>query len=222
MKSGEKKNTTNFAEKIAESFASFFSSLKNLELRNHWSIIFMKILTTVSLTAFFIKFSLLLKMLHKKNSTAVGYTVAYQSMLVFLGNFLVPISDKIYEGQYIKKLLHSLSFLTISMANVCYAPSFMMYLICFVPLGAAKCILDSAWRNISGSIKNNDKSVENISTALDTITTMTSIATPIVFGHFCDLYTHNAVKVFSIIPLALAMFILHFSSKKQFEKLKLN
>lgn len=37
-----------------------------------------------------------------------------------------------------------------------------------------------------------------------------------------DLYTHNAVKGFSIIPLAVAMLIMHFSTKKQFAKLKLN
>lgn len=211
------RRTTNLAEKLADNFALSYDSLRNLRFCTNWNIVLIKIFATISPTVFFMKFSLLLKVLHGKSSVTVGYTVAYQSTMIFLASFLVPISNKLYSGQKVTKLSHCLSLLTISIANVCYAPTYMVYLICFIPLTVAKCIFDSTFREITAS-----QTLGDLSIGLDTITTMTSILTPSVFGYFCDLYTHNAVKGFSIIPLAVAMLIMHFSTKKQFAKLKLN
>lgn len=198
---------TKLAEKIAENLGNSLQYLQNLQIRNNWHIILIKIYTTVSLTVFFMKFSLLLKMLHGQNSVGIGYTVAYQSVLIFLSSLLIPIIDRMYNGQHIKKLSHSLGLLVITMANICYAPSYTMYLICFIPLAMAKCVFDAAFRDIT-----NSKSMSHLSGGLDTITTLFSIATPPIFGYFCDFYTHNAVKGFSIIPLIFTMFLLHFSS----------
>ncbi|KAK9694064.1 Major Facilitator Superfamily [Popillia japonica] len=207
--------SSNLAVKLFDNFISSFDSIQKIQIRINWNFVLMKICTTVSLTVFFMKFALLLKILHNRNNTGVGIVVAYQSFLIFIANILVPLTEKVYKGQSVKKLSHSLSLLTISMANICYAPTFTMYLICFIPLSIAKCIFDSAFRDVS-----SNKSLGDISGGLDTIATITSIATPPIFGYSCDFYTHNAVKSFTIIPLIIVLFVMHFSTKKQFSKFK--
>ncbi|KRT83929.1 membrane transporter [Oryctes borbonicus] len=209
-------SAANLAEKLVINFTTSVRSL-NMQYGMYWNIILMKIYVTISVTVFFMKFSLLLKFLYNKGNIAIGYTYAYQSLLLFLTTLLVPLSEKVYEGQNIKRLSHSLSLLTISIANICYAPTYPMYLICFIPLSLAKSIFDSTFQNIT-----NNNSFNDLSKGLDTITTLTSIGIPLVFGYFCDFYMHNAVKVFSIIPLVVVMLLMHFFTKKQFVKLKLN
>ncbi|GJQ84332.1 hypothetical protein Trydic_g5270 [Trypoxylus dichotomus] len=208
--------TGNLAEKLANNFTCAVRSL-NLQFGTYWNIILMKIYVTTSMTVFFMKFPLLLSIVHHQGYIAIGCTFAYQSLIIFLTTFFVPLSEKLYEGQNVKRLSHSISLLTISMANICYAPTFPVYLICFVPLSLAKSIFESTFKEIT-----SNPSLGDFSKGLDTISTLTSIAVPVTFGYFCDIYSYNALKAFSIIPLVMSMLLMHFFSKKQFTKLKLN
>lgn len=177
--------------------------LSNGKVQCNWNIYLLKVLVTTSLTAFFMKFSMLLKKHYNASSVMIGYTVAYQSMVMFLMNFVLLQVKSLLSPNTKTQLVQILSTSLIAMVAICYAITHGLYMTLFLPVALSRLLLDSMWP----SLVYADRGPE-VSEAASVFTTITAIVIPIVLGNFCDIYDQHAVKMFAIMPLLCAILLI--------------
>lgn len=170
-------------------------------MHQQWDVIILRSLHHVSTTVFFIKFSMLLKLHYSASATNVGYTYGYQSILTFLSHFAVAFIKLKFSTDF---FISSLFIVTVGFFGLCYAPTYDNYLIIFVPTVITHTLINGSWKQL---FKLRSSKEHNIETAEETVVKLVGIVTPIIFGIFCDLYGHYALKAFVILPLIFNIFI---------------
>lgn len=194
---------TSLAQKINEDLRYSINNLRSISFPEQWDVIFLKYFYHTSITVFFIKFSLLLRFHYNSSSTIIGYTYAYQSILTFLSHFVITLLKQKFAKDK-TNLVSSLFIAAIGFLGLCYAPTYDIYLVSFIPMILAHTLLSSDLKEL---FKLRSTKEHNIEGAEETLAKFTSVITPVIFGIFCDLYGHNALKTFVIVPLIVDLAI---------------
>lgn len=176
--------------------------LLRANVKCNWNVYLLKALVSTSLTAFFMKFSMLLKKHYNASSVVIGYTVAYQSMVMFLMNFALAWVKSLLSPNGKTQLVQILSTSIVAMSGICYAITHGLYMTLFIPLALSRLLLDSVWAAVVFAGRGPEAA-----DAATVFTTITAIVVPVTLGSFCDIMDEQAVKVFAIVPLLLAVFV---------------
>lgn len=206
MQQVEIKERTSFKQKCLENYKYSVESLKKVNYFKDWDVLALKYFYNVSVSVFFIKFSLLLKVHYRACPTKIGYTYAYQSILTFLSHLFVSS----VKNKFNPNLVTSLFAVATGLMGLCFAPSYDIYLVSYFLMILAHSFINSNWKEL---FKLRSEEKYNIENAEDAIGKISSIMTPIIFGVFCDLYGHYALKTFVILPLILNISIVMFTSR---------
>ncbi|KAF2882246.1 hypothetical protein ILUMI_23914 [Ignelater luminosus] len=194
-------NQTTFLQKIKEDIEYSLSNLQSINMHQQWDVIMLRSLYHISITVFFIKFSMLLKLHYSASATIVGYTYGYQSILTFLSLFVVAFIKQKSSTDF---FISSLFAVTLGFFGLCYASTYDNYLIIFIPTVITHTLINGNWKQL---FKLRSTKEHNIEAAEETVAKIVGIITPIIFGIFCDLYGHYALKAFVILPLIFDIFV---------------
>lgn len=192
------------AEEIAEVVKNFHDS----DLQENWDVITLKFLFVSSISIFFTKFTQIMQNNFKSDAVVIGYTSSYMNGLLFTSPYLVK---NIREATQVKEYLFtSYAFCTLlfSLICICYAPVFPLYLLLCIPLIFSRCYLNTFWRSLFASRKN-----EALFKTNEYIGIIAGCTIPIVFGIICDLIGYHAVILFSVLPIMFSILIFHKCTK---------
>lgn len=178
-----------------------FGRLNKLKMKEDWHFVILKFLHSVSATVFFMKFSMFLKIRYQLSVPVIGCTYSYQGSLTFLAPFITTFLNISNSSSAI---LTSLFIATAGFMGLCFANTYDWYLISFIPMILAHTLLNTLWRNAFTERSTKDHEIEGLH---DGIGEVASIATPIIFGVFCDLYGVHALQAFTIIPMLISILI---------------
>ena len=179
-----------------------FGKLQRLKILNDWHILSLKFLHSITSTVFFMKFSMLLKVHYQLPSALIGCTYAYQGSLTFLAPFCTAFIEVPKFNS--SKTIGTLFITTLGFMGLCFAKTYDTYLISYTFMILGHTLLNAVWKKAFTDRSSKDYEIQGVQ---DGIGDIASIAVPIIFGIFCDLYGVQALQSYVMIPMLVNILI---------------
>ncbi|XP_018332825.1 major facilitator superfamily domain-containing protein 9-like [Agrilus planipennis] len=199
-----------FVDEVYINIASAVVNFDSDVFSNQLFLFLSHFLFTLSGTIFFTKYPILLKVNYNASAVIIGYTVAYQRMIIFVVNFTSGFIKSYFSLDKIDNIVNVFFMLNIGFIGLCFAPLYEIYLLCFIPMIVAKTIVNDFWRSPTVVVENKR---ESIGETLDVLGKLTEVIIPSIFGVFCDMYLELALQVFVLVPLMTMLIFLPFTDR---------
>ncbi|KAL1491566.1 hypothetical protein ABEB36_012143 [Hypothenemus hampei] len=195
---------TSVLQKAINNVSQKYSDFTKCSPEKNWDLLLLKYLFASSVMIFFTKFAPILKHNYDASSVTIGYTGSYINAIAFLVAYYISTNSSKLRSYSLAILTEtSFFFLTIFMFLTCYAPSYQYYLMFLTSVVFFKSLIISIWQDLFSTRNNAYLSGLNY-----TASTVAGLTTPLVFGFVCDRIAHQAVILFSCMPLAFGWIIL--------------
>lgn len=183
--------------------------INNCEGKVNWDVLLLKYLFTGSIFVFFSKFVPILKHNFGSSNIVVGYTGAYINAAVFAASYYVTFL-KPQLNHYSLHFLIETSFLLIAvlMLLACYAPYYELFMLLLILVIFLRTFITTLWGDLFSERKNSSLTKLNAQSSL-----AAGFSIPILFGIVCNAIAHNAVILFSCLPMFLCWLIVRFYTK---------
>lgn len=183
-----------------------FLPLTQLEFSKYWDYFLIRTAFISSITVFSTKFALLLKYSYNSGAVVIGYTVAYQNMLIFATTCILPMLKEEFGFSCSKKRLleHCLLICGVCLIGIYYAPSHECYLAIFIPMIITRTLVIDLWDEAMGLSLN-----KTLKDASDVFTKMLTVFVSILFGYLAEYCGVYAFKLFCILPPAACLYIIN-------------
>lgn len=183
--------------------------INNCEIKVNWDVLLLKYLFTGSIFVFFSKFVPILKHNFSSSNIIVGYTGAYINAAVFAASYYVAFLKP--QLNYPLHFLIETSFLLIAvlMLLACYAPYYELFMLLLVLVIFVRTFITTLWQGLFSERKNSSLTKLNAQSSL-----AAGFSIPILFGIVCNAIAHNAVIIFSCLPMFLCWIIIRFYTKR--------
>ncbi|XP_066156673.1 major facilitator superfamily domain-containing protein 9-like [Euwallacea fornicatus] len=174
----------------------------------HWDLLVVKYLFAGSIIIFFSKFTQILKHNFHSSSVVIGYTTAYINGLIFAITYYADILkiQKTYSVQFISEI--SFLLLSVLMLLACYAPYYEVYIVMLALVIILRVLVFSLWKDLFFERKN-----ESLSKLNSAASVAAGLTIPVFFGIACNQIGHNAVILFSWVPMLICWLIFKFYSR---------
>lgn len=147
---------------------------------------------------YFTRFAILVFYNYEVGIVIIGYHIAYQNMLLFVANYLVPLFRK-WSSIYFD---HILLFSSAMLVGIYYAPTYECYLIIFVPLVLSYSIVNEFLIEDKFELRKD----KPLADASDTLNIITNTAGSVLFGVLCQLFGGAGFKVLTMLPIAVCIY----------------
>ncbi|XP_066248795.1 major facilitator superfamily domain-containing protein 9-like [Euwallacea similis] len=174
----------------------------------HWDLLVVKYLFAGSVIIFFAKFTQILKHNFHSSNIVIGYTTAYINALIFAITYYADtfkIQEK-FSVQFISET--SFLLLSILMLLACYAPYYEVYMVLLALVIVLRTLVFSLWKDLFFERKNASLSKLNSAASV-----AAGLSIPLFFGIVCNQIAHNAVILFSWVPMFICWLIFKFYSR---------
>ncbi|RZC31960.1 MFS 1 domain containing protein [Asbolus verrucosus] len=192
-------------------------NLQQINYKDNWDIFLLKAAYVSSFAVYFTKYSLLIRYNYDVGTIVVGYTVAYQNMLIFASNCLAPCLKRcLWRFPQREVFEHCLLLCAVTLVGLYYAPTYDCYLIVFIPMiftyTLVNCFLEDDVLDL--------KSKQDIHQGINTLANIIVICVPFMFGAVYHVFGARAFKIMSLLPPAVCAFIInqHFLAPKKSEE----
>ncbi|XP_065157619.1 uncharacterized protein [Atheta coriaria] len=157
-----------------------------------------KILTTIGLSCFFIKFTLVMTANLNASASLIGFTIAMHNLIFHSAKFACQLLNNsvLSIQKHIRQLLLTcLLVMTIAMYILCRSHDYGEYLLAFVGLAMSREMFERLWGIEADSMTKN---------SMECLQKLITCVLPVVLGAYCDLYSHRAVQTLAVVPLIFA------------------
>lgn len=185
---------------LTESAQFVLVNLKKVQWSSQWNVLTLESLTMMSITSFFSKISLLLRLQFGATPFMIGCTFAYQNILTFT---IGPLLENYLQlqGTPIRCFQTHLICVIIFISVALFVHVYEYYLLAII---VPMLTMQSCLKNVMMVLYDQ---TDTLSGAGDLAATASSAFTSIVLGICCDLYAQQAVRAFTITPLVLALIL---------------
>ncbi|CAG9768869.1 unnamed protein product [Ceutorhynchus assimilis] len=188
-------------------------SLKKAKLSKNWDIILIQFLFASSYLIFSNEFPKIMSYNYQVTSSfAIGSTIAYMNTLVFACNKFASNVMRNIDNYPIIFASELLFFITTTfMFLVCYAPTYELFLLLLPPIVFLHSLINAAiWEGLYEE-RNNEhlNKLNNNDLALD----LAGFTIPILFAVAHNRFKHNAVIIFTFMPLLMCWLVTKFYSR---------
>lgn len=191
---------------LLESFQFILLVYKKVNWLSQWNVLTLESLIMMSITSFFSKISLLLRLQFKASPFIIGFTFAYQNILTFsLGPLLETYLH--LHGTSIQRFQIHLICIIIFISIALFVQVYDYYMLAII---IPMLTMQSCLKNVLMVLYDETDTLPDTS---DLVAAASSVFSSITLGIFCDLYAQQAVKAFTITPLVLALFLSMFYKK---------
>ncbi|CAG9823181.1 unnamed protein product [Phaedon cochleariae] len=178
---------------------------KKSDYKQNWDILALKFLYTASFAIFFTKFPMILKTNYQSDSVTIGCTTAYINIAMFIATYVTKnMQEKLSSIPAIILCQQALVVLFFSMLIACYSPMYPLFALSVIPITFGRSYITTSWRKVYS--ERNNEFLDHVN---DYVGILVGLTIPILFGIVCDMIKFNAVVLFSILPVLLALYILN-------------
>lgn len=167
---------------------NMFRHLKEVDWLEYWPLFFMKMMYTATQSVMMVSFIFVLGETYKFTPSQVGYTISVNSSIGVSTGFAVARLEPFFRKYNLfKKCFFSFILLFFGYICLAFAPNFMIFMLCLIPISAAGTLIDVFLNQILSETCKD----ENRGTLEGAMTSSNSIArsiTPMVAGMAMDIY----------------------------------
>lgn len=183
--------------------------INNCEVKVNWDVLLLKYLFTGSIFVFFSKFVPILKHNFGSSNIVVGYTTAYINAAGFAASHYVAFLKPQLNYSLHVLIERSFLFIGILMLLACYAPYYELFMLSLILVIFVRTFISTLWGGLFSERKNSSLTKLNAQSSL-----AAGFSIPILFGIVCNAIAHNAVILFSCLPMFVCWIIIRFYTKR--------
>ncbi|XP_023026479.2 major facilitator superfamily domain-containing protein 9 isoform X1 [Leptinotarsa decemlineata] len=190
-------------EQTVEQVSKTMVLFRKSNYKKNWDLLALKYLYISSVTIFFAKFPQILIYNFNADASVVGYTTSYMNAVTYIATYLAVTLKNKYEHVPMSILIYQGLLITFcSLLAACYAPVYTVFALACIPIIFARNYINTVWEKLYSNRKNNSLNALN-----DCVGLAAGLSMPLLFGVVCNIIRHNAVIIFSVIPIMISLYI---------------
>lgn len=203
-------NNKTFLKSISSDLSKVFADLANVNWAKYGDILAIKFLCESSFSLVFMNMGVVLMEKFSISRAYMGLAIAFISINMVISTFVATfITQKLYKSDksgYSRTLQGSIT-LALSFSVMLFTNTAVTYLSVFIPLCAAKTLLDSTWMEIlSSRTTESDKGV--MMGAATSMIALSGLICPLVGGFVGDFIGVNALLILPLIPAFIGIVLI--------------
>lgn len=188
--------------------------LKKVDWVEYWPLLFLRLLYTVTLSTLMVIFGFVLVETFKLSPSQVGYTISVNSSISVATGFAVAkLEPFFHKYNSFKKCFFSFILLFFGYVCLSFAPNFIIYMLCMVPISAAGTLIEVFLNQIlSETCKDHNRGT--LEGAMTSSISVARSITPVVAGLAMDLYGSSGPYLFAALAAFSAALLAKFYDGK--------
>lgn len=193
---------------------NMFHHLKEVNWLEYWPILFMRMMYTATLSTMMVSFGFVLTETFKLKPSQMGYTISINSSIgVATGFAMVRLEPFFCKYNSFKKCFFSFVLLGFGYLCLSFAPSWIFFMLCMIPVTAAGTLIDVFLNQIlSETSKDHNRGI--LEGAMTSSISVARFITPMVVGLSMDMYSTRGAYLFAFLAAMSAAMLAKFYDGK--------
>lgn len=193
---------------------NMFYHLKEVDWLEYWPLLFMRMMYTATLSTMMVSFGFVLIETFKLTPSQVGYTLSINSSFGVVTGFTVARLEPFFcKYNSFKKCFFSFILLGFGYLCLSFAPSWIFFMLCMVPISIAGTIIEVFLNQIL-SENSKDHNRGTLSGAMTSSISVARSITPMVVGLSMDKYGTKGAYLFAFLAAVSAATLAKFYDTK--------